>query len=247
MAQETWRIQANLSTPPTLNIRYPGLYYDFETGLVQNWWRTYEPRIGRHVSADPIGLNGGWNRFAYSNQDGINQYDPYGLWAAEGPMPTPTPVPRSKPAACSCRKFSCSLEAYAGVGGGLTVTWNQGTLEIVGRLGFGLGGGFSFDPRQGRSRHAKATGNGYIARTTFSAQSDVSLGALGIGGGIAARSGNAFETPVGGGYSENSYPTLNIDEAAKIKKYGLGVRAGAFGGVELGSYSNWENECDCQK
>ena len=57
VAQETWRIQANLSTPPSLNIRYPGQYYDFEAGLVQNWWRTYEPRMGRYVSADPIGLN----------------------------------------------------------------------------------------------------------------------------------------------------------------------------------------------
>ena len=79
VAQETWRIQVNLTTPPMLNIRYPGQYYDFESGLMQNWWRTYEPRIGRYVSADPIGLEGGWNRFTYSNQDGINQYDPYGL------------------------------------------------------------------------------------------------------------------------------------------------------------------------
>ncbi len=79
VAQETWRIQANLSTPPTLNIRYPGQYYDFEVGLVQNWWRTYEPRIGRYVSADPIGLDGGWNRFGYANQDGINLSDRMGL------------------------------------------------------------------------------------------------------------------------------------------------------------------------
>ena len=86
VAQETWRIQANLSIPPVLSIRYPGQYYDFETGLVQNWWRTYEPRIGRYTSADPIGLNGGWNRFAYSNQDGINQYDPYGLWVWGDPI-----------------------------------------------------------------------------------------------------------------------------------------------------------------
>ena len=78
VAQETWRIQANLTSPPSLNIRYPGQYYDFEAGLVQNWWRTYEPRIGRYVSADPIGLNGGWNRFGYAYQDGVNRYDKSG-------------------------------------------------------------------------------------------------------------------------------------------------------------------------
>ena len=79
VAQETWRIQANLTTAPTLNLRYPGQYHDFETGLVQNWWRTYEPRIGRYVSTDPIGLEGGWNRFAYVEGDGINLSDRMGL------------------------------------------------------------------------------------------------------------------------------------------------------------------------
>jgi RHS repeat-associated protein len=79
VAQETWRIQANLSIPPVLNIRYPGQYYDFESGLVQNWWRTYEPKIGRYTSADPIGLGGGWNRFAYVAGDPLNFTDPRGL------------------------------------------------------------------------------------------------------------------------------------------------------------------------
>ena len=34
---------------------------------------------GRYTSADPIGLNGGWNRFAYADGDGINGFDPDGL------------------------------------------------------------------------------------------------------------------------------------------------------------------------
>ena len=95
VAQETWRIQANLTTPPSLNIRYPGQYYDFEAGLVQNWWRTYEPRIGRYVSADPIGLDGGWNRFAYADGDGINGFDPDGLRRTANGYYTPfRPRPR---------------------------------------------------------------------------------------------------------------------------------------------------------
>jgi uncharacterized protein RhaS with RHS repeats len=35
--------------------------------------------MGRYVSADPIGLNGGWNRFGYAGQDGVNYVDPNGL------------------------------------------------------------------------------------------------------------------------------------------------------------------------
>ena len=107
VAQETWRIQANLSTPPTLNIRYPGQYYDFEVGLVQNWWRTYEPRIGRYVSADPIGLDGGWNRFAYVEGDGINNYDPTGLKMF--PDDFTGPLPRDGYRRSEMKKTRCGL------------------------------------------------------------------------------------------------------------------------------------------
>lgn len=35
--------------------------------------------MGRYVSADPIGLNGGFNRFAYVEGDGVNLSDRMGL------------------------------------------------------------------------------------------------------------------------------------------------------------------------
>ncbi len=112
-------------------------------------------------------------------------------------MPTPTPVPRSK-SACSCRKFSCSLEAYAGIGGGVAVTIDGSTIEIISRIGIGLGGGISFDPNQRISPHSKNKGSGYILRSAAAAQGDLSLGSLGIGVAAATRTGNAITTKVGG-------------------------------------------------
>ncbi|WP_108651045.1 DUF6531 domain-containing protein [Dongshaea marina] len=41
------------------NIRFQGQYFDSETGLHYNRHRYYNPRIGRYLSQDPLGLEGG--------------------------------------------------------------------------------------------------------------------------------------------------------------------------------------------
>jgi len=41
------------------NLRFPGQYYDAETGLHYNWMRYYDPKTGRYTRTDPIGFNGG--------------------------------------------------------------------------------------------------------------------------------------------------------------------------------------------
>lgn len=36
------------------NLRFPGQYYDSETGLNQNWHRDYKAEVGRYMQFDPI-------------------------------------------------------------------------------------------------------------------------------------------------------------------------------------------------
>jgi RHS repeat-associated protein len=66
----------------TLNIRQPGQYYDFETGLYYNLHRYYDPATGRYITSDPIGLKGGVNTFAYVVNNPLNGVDPSGLFVA---------------------------------------------------------------------------------------------------------------------------------------------------------------------
>ena len=40
------------------NLRFPGQLYDSHAGLNQNYFRDYDPAIGRYVESDPIGLAG---------------------------------------------------------------------------------------------------------------------------------------------------------------------------------------------
>ncbi len=67
------------------NLRFPGQYYDAETGLNQNWNRDYDPVVGRYVESDPMGLTGGGpNTYAYVIDRPTMLIDSKGLWVYYG-------------------------------------------------------------------------------------------------------------------------------------------------------------------
>ncbi|MGD2136899.1 MAG: RHS repeat-associated core domain-containing protein [Gammaproteobacteria bacterium] len=63
----------------SLNIRFPGQYYDQETGLHYNYFRYYDPSTGRYINSDPVGLGGGLNTYAYVGNNPLKYLDFYGL------------------------------------------------------------------------------------------------------------------------------------------------------------------------
>ena len=79
-----WRFEGRVfgDTAPTgnvmVNLRYPGQYIDAETGLYYNWNRYYDPKIGRYITSDPIGLRGGLNTYSYVDSNPLSLVDPNG-------------------------------------------------------------------------------------------------------------------------------------------------------------------------
>jgi RHS repeat-associated protein len=41
------------------DLRFPGQFFDQSTKLHYNYFRDYDPRLGRYIESDPIGLAGG--------------------------------------------------------------------------------------------------------------------------------------------------------------------------------------------
>jgi RHS repeat-associated protein len=111
----TWASEPFGSMPPnnnpsgagafTFNLRFPGQYFDQETGLHYNYYRDYDPSTDRYVQSDPIGLRGGINTYAYVDGDPVNLRDPLGLQG----FPIP-PSGQSSVQQVGAQAMACALD-----------------------------------------------------------------------------------------------------------------------------------------
>lgn len=156
--------------PFVLNLRFPGQYYDSETGRNQNFFRDYDPGTGRYTQSDPIGLRGGVNTFAYVEGQPTKFADPKGLvrWSGE----------------------SYSVAAIPGVGGAgywfdLKSQCINGRYAYIRVRAWGLGAGFG----------ARLTGG--VSGLTFD-DGEADINPDGFAGTFRALGANAGAILVGG-------------------------------------------------
>lgn len=128
---------------------------------VYNYFRDYDPSIGRYTQSDPIGLQGGLNTYTYAYDDPANLTDPKGLYVpADDPYCDPRwPGCRLAPATsdfldpefqecyASCRTeryYICTPWTLAGTGIGAGLTGLSGAaspaIPVGGAVGGFLGG-----------------------------------------------------------------------------------------------------------
>ncbi|MDB9895034.1 RHS domain-containing protein, partial [Reinekea forsetii] len=72
-------IHEEIANGITLLNGFPGQYRDSETDLSYNYYRDYDPSIGRYIESDPVGLGGGLNTYGYVGGNPVGYLDPYGL------------------------------------------------------------------------------------------------------------------------------------------------------------------------
>ena len=158
------------------NLRFPGQYHDVESALHYNYFRDYDPAVGRYVESDPIGLFGGVNTYAYVRGNPIRRIDPDGLAGVPGGGPWHPPDGVSFSCNYSTPVRSCNVrcgfskeilshqgwDRYVRQGG--VVVGTQPKSQRFGRV-MPSASGFIFRAPAGRARRSQRSQCWMIAST----------------------------------------------------------------------------------
>ena len=169
-----------------------GVQYEVEHGLYYMRARYYDPEIGRFISEDPIGLEGGLNLYAYGAGNPIIFIDPSGLSIQDAHRSSNVSVSgragvfggvslRSAGVfqlAADVDLFSLHFGSNSGSGGPLMTQGGGVSLSIAGRSVFNLGRSRS-SPDGGGSWTPWANG---LSHPNFNVNNDAVN--LSIGGGL---------------------------------------------------------------
>jgi len=189
------------------NLRFPGQYYDSETGLHYNYFRDYDPKTGRYVQSDPIGLDGGLNTYTYVGNNPISNVDPKGE------------ILVNVAAGVVSGLFSGAVNVLTNASNECVPAWKHFVAGFAG----GFVGGFTLNPVTGGAL-AGAITSGLNSRNSGGSREDQARSVI-IGGGVGAVAG-MFGGYVGGFSDPFTAGAASValgDAAGGLATQGMGV------------------------
>ena len=113
--QATWKPWGEIqsfSGTQSLNQRFPGQYFQIETGLHYNWYRNYDPVTGRYTQPDPLRFIDGPSIYSYAGNSPFMMTDKKGLCAEDAcVVETAIALCASNPA-CSAAAVATAAAVY---------------------------------------------------------------------------------------------------------------------------------------
>ncbi len=82
---QPWGAPYTITGSATLDARFPGQWFQLEAGLNYNWYRHYDPTLGRYTQPDPLGFVDGPSVYAYARSAPHRWVDPEGRSAMVWP------------------------------------------------------------------------------------------------------------------------------------------------------------------
>jgi RHS repeat-associated protein len=217
------------------NLRFPGQYYQAETGLNYNYFRDYDPQTGRYLESDPIGLHGGINTYAYVRGDPLSYVDPLGEYCLSAVAI----------GAISGGAGGAVAGALAGAEAGL-VAGGVGAIPgaIAGLAGgavLGVAGGVIVAESSGQAGYGGAVSSG---KTNAGVVGGIATGVvsygLNVGGGLNPVAANGIGGAVGGPYE------AGLAGAALTSGAAIGAIGGLVSGLVQAALESG-NDCGCGK
>lgn len=107
------------------SLRFPGQYFDWETGLHHNGWREYDPQQGRYIQSDPTGLVGSLNTYAYAANSPLTLFDPLG----QSPADVGKLLSAGLEQAAAMRQLGYIVTPYPGISQETASSWGNFTID----------------------------------------------------------------------------------------------------------------------